>query len=132
MFDTKKRVDFCDSDPAGILFFGNIYKYAHTAYEEMLEQACMERNYFDDPEYAIPIIHSDCDFFRPIRSGTKLKITVSVTGLRDSSFELSYTFKDENDIIRAKVKTVHVFVQIASWKKAPLTDEMRTLLEKNR
>ena len=39
MYQTKIKITFADLDPAGILFYANIFKHAHSAYEEMIEKA---------------------------------------------------------------------------------------------
>lgn len=124
MFQTSKKVYFYDADPAGIIFYAAIFKFAHYAYEDLMRSLELERNYFFDDEIVLPIIHAQSDYFSPIKVGEKLLISVVVSQLRDNSFELSYKFTDTNDMIRASAKTVHVCVNKKTFKKIHLPQEL--------
>lgn len=124
MYQTDVKVYFYDADPAGIIFYASIFKFAHYAYEDLMRSLELERNYFFDDEIILPIIHTQADYFSPIKVGEKLLISVIVSQLRDNSFELSYKFTDENDKIRASAKTVHVCVDKKSFKKVHLPEEL--------
>lgn len=127
MFQTDKKVYFYDADPAGIIFYASIFKFAHYAYEDLMRSLNLDKNYFFDDEVILPIIHAQSDYFSPIKVGEKLIISVTISQLRDNSFELSYKFTDVNDIIRASAKTVHVCVDKKTFKKIHIPEQ---LLEK--
>ncbi len=124
MYQTDVKVYFYDADPAGIIFYASIFKFAHYAYEDLMRHFGLERNYFFDDELILPIIHTQADYFSPIKVGEKLIISVTVSQLRDNSFELSYKFTDENEKIRASAKTVHVCVSKAGFKKVKIPAEL--------
>lgn len=129
MFQTEVKVYFYDADPAGIIFYASIFKFAHYAYEDLMRSFSLERNYFFDDEIILPIIHTQADYFSPIKVGEKLIISVTASQLRESSFELSYKFTDENDKIRASAKTVHVCVSKSGFKKAVMPAELHEKLK---
>jgi len=124
MYQTEVKVYFYDADPAGIIFYASIFKFSHYAYEDLMRSFNLERNYFFDSEIILPIIHTQADYFSPIKVGEKLIISVTASQLRDNSFELSYKFTDENERIRASAKTVHVCVRKDNFKKVKLPSDL--------
>lgn len=123
MFAVKKRIDFYDCDPAGILFFGRIFNLAHHAYELFLEENSGGKNYFADKNILLPITHTEADYKSPIKAGEVVTIELSVSILKSSSFELSYKITN-NGTLCAEVKTVHVCINKSDWKKCELPEEL--------
>ncbi|MEJ5351195.1 MAG: thioesterase family protein [Melioribacteraceae bacterium] len=124
MFATKIKTYFFDADPAGIIFFGNLFKYLHVAYEDFMKSLNMKRNFFFDDNYVLPILHAEADYFLPLKVGDELKIEVHVSKIKKSSFELSYkVYKNKNEIAAA-AKTVHVCVSKNNFNKSELPKEL--------
>ena len=119
MFHTKIRVNFYDCDPAGIIFYANIFKMAHTAYEQLFEKISPDRNIFFDEEIVLPITHSEANYFMPLKTGQITDVSVTVPVIKESSFELNYLFEVNGDK-HAEVKTVHVCVNKTSFMKNAL------------
>ncbi|HEX2868324.1 MAG TPA: acyl-CoA thioesterase [Ignavibacteriales bacterium] len=130
MFRTEVKINFFDCDPAGIMFYGNIFKVAHQAYEELLQKGNLERDYFKDIEYALPLVHSEADFIKPIFPGKNLTVELRVTILKESSFELSYEVLDNGGDLCARVKTVHVLVLKRDWQKSALPEDLKNCLKR--
>ncbi|MFC2136459.1 acyl-CoA thioesterase [Bacteroidota bacterium] len=124
MYTTKIRTNFYDADPAGILFYANIYKLAHSAYEEMIKSWGIGEDVFFSPEFAMPITHSEADYLLPILVHEELTININASKLKKHSFELSYFFYSYGEL-KAKVKTVHVFVDKKEMKKFPIPEPLR-------
>lgn len=129
MFSTKERINFFDCDPAGIMFYANVYRFTHIAYEKFLATLDGDINYFDNDEYVIPIIKSEAKYRKPLKAGAAATINVTVTNLRGSSFELSYNLLDEEGDLCIEVKTVHVLVAKAGFAKTEMPEALRTLLK---
>jgi YbgC/YbaW family acyl-CoA thioester hydrolase len=117
MFTKKIRINFYDCDPAGIIFYANLFKICHSVYEELIESFNLEENYWQNDEYVVPIIRTDAEFIKPIRPGDYITIQLSVSQLKEHSFELSYDWVNEKNEPVAKARTVHVFVDKKTWKK---------------
>ena len=128
MFQTEVKINFFDCDPAGIMFFGNVFKLAHTAYEELLRKGIGGRDYFNDNDYAIPLVHSEADFLKPIMPGEVLTVQLTVSLFKESSFELSYEILNSKKEISARVKTVHVMVKKADWGKTSIPQDLKDCL----
>ena len=128
MVTSVRRVDFYDCDPAGILFFANIFRFAHSAYEEMLKNFKLDENYFSGEQYVIPIIQSDAEFIKTISFGDTLRIMLHATQVKSSSFELTYEFRNMEQLTVARVRTVHVMVEKETFEKAELPEKLKKKL----
>ena len=125
MLKIKQRINFYDCDPAGILFYANIFRVCHSAYEELISSLGLTMDYWDNDEFVFPIINSSANYLKPLKYGDEVSIAVAVTDLRGSSFELSYNCRNQSNELCANVKTVHVFVDKKSWQKKKLIPEIK-------
>ncbi len=128
MNKTKIRVSFGDCDPGGIMFYANLFKYAHIAYENFLNSITSDKNYFLSDEFVIPILKAEAKFKEPIRFNDEIKITIGLRTVRDSSFELEYRFENEEKQILALASTVHVFVDKKSFHKILIPETLKVKL----
>ena len=110
MFIIKRRVNFYNCDPAGIMFYGNVFFFCHSAYENLISSLNLSFDYWNNDDFAVPIVHSSADYLKPLKNGDEIDIETNVTQLKESSFELSYSCKNEKGELCAEVKTVHVFI----------------------
>ena len=129
MISLKKKINFYDCDPAGILFYGNIFFICHSAYEELVSSFKLDTDYWQNNDFIVPIIKSSADYLKPLKNGDTVTIEVTVTNLRASSFELSYNCLNHDGELYATIKTVHVFLDKKSWKKKELLSEIKKGLE---
>ena len=125
MITSKKKINFFDCDPAGILFYGNIFFFCHSAYEELIASFKFETNYWQNEDFVTPIINTNAEYIKPFKYGDSVNVELVVTDLRNSSFELSYKCLNQSNEVCALVKTVHVFVDKKSWKKVELISEIK-------
>lgn len=130
MFSIRKKINFYDCDPAGILFYGRIYELCHTAYEAMIAGFNLEEDYWSNNDYVVPIIHSEAKYRKPLTYGQTVTVELKVTNLKNSSFELQYECKNEKGDLCAEVKTVHVLIDKTTWKKKPLPAHIKKSLTK--
>ncbi len=128
MITLKKKINFYDCDPAGILFYGNIFSFCHSAYEEMISSFDLKLNYWQNEEFVVPITSSNANYFAPLKTGDEVTIDVNVSELRKSSFELSYNCRNQSGDLCIEVKTVHVFIDKKSWKKKELSPAIKKKL----
>ena len=130
MFETKTNIRLHDTDAAGVVFFVNYFRIAHTAYEEFLQSIdCGLKQIIGDSDYLILITHAEADYHRPFHLGNDISISIRATELRHSSFELTTDIKDKQGEIRTTVRTVHVAVEKDSGNKIELPAPLRTGLE---
>lgn len=129
MFAVKRRINFFDCDPAGIIFYSRLFDFCHSAYEQLIDSFELDEDYWDNSVYVVPIIHTECDYYRPIKYGDEIEIQLSVSNLKNSSFELTYSLL-LNDEKCAVVKTVHVFVSREDWNKMNIPDNIMIGLQR--
>lgn len=130
MFTINRRINFFDCDPAGIIFFSRVFEFCHSAYEKLIESFELDEDYWDNAIYVVPIIHTECDYYKPLKYGDEISIEVIVSQLKTSSFELTYKLK-VNDEVSASVKTVHVFVSREDWNKMEIPTDIMIGLQRN-
>ena len=125
MFKTKKKINFYDCDPAGILFFARIFELCHSAYEEMIASFNLKEDFWNNEEYVVPIINSEAHYHKPIKYGEIISIEIIVSKLKSSSFELKYDCKNIDGEECTEVRTVHVFVNKSNWKKTEMKKKLK-------
>jgi 1,4-dihydroxy-2-naphthoyl-CoA hydrolase len=125
MFIYKRKIDFYDCDPAGILFYARIFNLTHSAYEAFISSFNLEEDYWNNEDYVVPIIHSEAFYHKPFTNNDEAVIEVTVAMLKDSSFELNYFCKNQRGEKCVKAKTVHVFVDKGSWKKRRIPETVK-------
>ena len=129
MFTIKRRINFYDCDPAGILFYARLFEISHSVYEDMINSFNLKKNYWINDEFVVPIIKTDGAYFKPLRAGEVVTINLTVTNRKENSFELTYEWMDKSGELAAKARTVHVFVDKKKWVKIPLQDAIVKGLE---
>lgn len=132
MFTADIRVSFSDADPAGIMFFANAYRFAHQAYEAMMENFSDPADYFFSEKFAVPILHSESDYLRPVFPNTIIRIEITVREIRQSSFELDYLIRNKKGEECVKIRTVHVVVDKKDWRKIDIPDQLREFLRNHK
>ena len=125
MFTVKRKVNFFNCDPAGIMFYGNIFYFCHSAYENLISSFNLDFDYWNNEDFFVPIIHSSAVYLKPLKYEDDVVIEINVTQLKESSFELSYNCKNQKGELCANVKTVHVFINKETWKKKKMDDTIK-------
>jgi YbgC/YbaW family acyl-CoA thioester hydrolase len=91
-FKATRRVEFSDTDMAGIMHYANFFRFMETA-----EHAFFRTLGFSivmgkvDPPLAWPRVHAECDFKAPLYFEDEVEIHLLVSEKRSKS--LSYIFK---------------------------------------
>ncbi len=128
-FTYHRTVRFQDTDAARVVYFANVLKICHEAYEESLEASGVNlKDFFLNSEIAYPIIHANVDFFKPISCGDKLEIRIVSQKITNEQFEINYEIGTKNVIV-SKAMTRHVCIEVATRQKKELPDEMNKWLQ---
>ena len=125
MFETETDVKLQDTDAAGILFFANHFRIAHTAYEAFMKAIdCSLNHIIRESSYLLSIVHAEADYKGPLSLGDKFSISMRAD-VGETSFTLSYAFTDANGNVAAEVRTVHVAVDKRTGRKIPLPEKVK-------
>lgn len=125
-FETSVKIDFFECDPAGVLFFGNIFRLAHKVYEEFFHDG----NYneiFRNPRYAFPIVHTEADFFAPMRFGESYNAALDFELSGEKRYLVKIHFHNPDGGESARVTMVNAVVDIASGRSVKIPDEIISL-----
>jgi 1,4-dihydroxy-2-naphthoyl-CoA hydrolase len=125
MFKVKRKINFYDCDPAGIIFYARIYELCHSVYEEMIQSFDLKEDYWSNEDYVVPIIHSEATYQKPIKYSTVAEIELSVKTVSNSAFKLEYKCRNKARELCIEVETTHVFVDRRTWKKKEIKNEIR-------
>ncbi len=127
-FYYKRIVHFQDTDAAGVVYFANILPICHEAYEASLGEFGINlKVFFSNQEVAIPIIHANVDFRRPMFCGDELTIELIPKSWGDDEFEISYQvfLKEVEEKWVARANTKHVCIHPQSRSRQKLSDQIK-------
>lgn len=129
-FTYARKIRFQDTDAAGVVYFANVLAMCHEAYEESLATSGINlKSFFSNSTSAIPIVHADVDFFRPLFCGEQISVHLKTKYL-DDRFEVIYEVVAlETNKLVAKATTTHVCIDPTSRKRKDLPDEMTLWLQ---
>ena len=125
-------VRFQDTDAAGVVYFANIFRICHEAYEVSLAASGINlKSFFTNSSVAFPIVHANVDFFRPMYCGDNLVISLLPEKIGLDKFEITYEIMVD-EVMVAKAITRHVCINVSSRIKEELPHYMSNWLEINR
>lgn len=91
-FKAVRRVEFSETDMAGIVHFSNFFRYMETAEHGFYRSLGFSVTLDDfDPPLGFPRVHAACDYKKPLRFEDLLEIHILVKEKR--SRVLSYFFR---------------------------------------
>jgi 1,4-dihydroxy-2-naphthoyl-CoA hydrolase len=127
-FSYSRTIRFQDTDAAGVVYFSNVLAICHEAYEASLLSAEFNlKDFFRNPEVAIPIVHASVDFFRPMFCGDRVSVELTPHQLNDNSFEIAYEIFPDPKLTQnclAKALTRHVCINPRDRRRQPLSPPM--------
>ena len=116
---------FSQLDPAGILFFGEVFPLCAGVYEDFIQSLGFGwEDWFSHPETASPVKHAEAEYFKPLRGGQVYDVSVEIVSLRTSAFQVEFMLK-RGETLHCRVQIVHVFISKASGAKVPVPDAVR-------
>lgn len=127
-FRTTRRVEFGDTDMAGIVHFPRFFYYMEEAEHAFLRSLGLDVMMQDnDAMMSWPRVSVACDYQRPARLNDILNIEVRITKLGRSSITYEFLFTlEEAEIARGKI--VAVFCRIIPGERPqsiPIPETLR-------
>ena len=108
-FTTSRRVEFADTDMAGLIHFSCFYRYMEEvehAFLRSLGRRVIETQ-DDGTTVSWPRVSAECSFHAPAHFEDELEVRLSVTRIGKSSLTLGYDFwKQEIQVASGSIKTV--------------------------
>lgn len=104
-FRTTRRVEFCDTDMAGIAHFANFFRWMESAEVELLrERGLSVKLEWEGQLLGFPRVSATCDFVKPARFQDVLDIAVVIERIGTKSVTYAFEFTCQGALLaRGKV-----------------------------
>jgi YbgC/YbaW family acyl-CoA thioester hydrolase len=119
----ERRVQWMDTDAAGIWHHSTLVRWAEEAEAELHRQAGIIEETFG----ATPRVHVEFDYFLPLRFDELVRLTLSVTDLGRSSITYEFDLVRGNERV-AFGKMIAVFIDRETGTKRPWPEPIRAAL----
>jgi YbgC/YbaW family acyl-CoA thioester hydrolase len=130
-FRTTHRVEFHETDMAGIVHFSNFFRYMEVAEVAFLRSCGLHVSWHEGPvRYGFPRVSATCDFFKPARFEEEIEIHVAVEQVGAKSVTYSHEFRRGEDVL-ARGRITAVYVRVGDDRKlhaAEIPPEIRAKL----
>lgn len=91
-FKLRRRVEFSETDAAGIVHFSNFFRFMEAAEHAFIRSLGFSVKLDElDPPLGFPRVHADCDYRAPLRFEEEFEVHLLVREQRARS--LSYRFR---------------------------------------
>lgn len=113
-FTLVRRVEFSETDMAGIVHYSNFFRYmeaAEHAFFRSLGFSVAARE--GQPQVGWPRVHASCDYVRPLRFEDEVEIQLRVVEKRSKSLSYEFRFRrlspgEPEEVARGKLTVVCV------------------------
>lgn len=134
-FEMTRRVEFCETDMAGIVHFSNFYKWMEQAEHEFFRTQGLSivRHLPDGVTIGWPRVSAQCRFESPARYEDILTVilTVQRIGMKSLTFDVVFRNGDRN-IARGSMKTVCCVLRPGlGLESLEIPDEYRSRFEEH-
>ena len=128
LFSSTITTRLHDIDAAGVVFYAQIFYFAHNAYEDFLNHQQQGIKKILNSDYILPIKHTEADFKAPILLNESITIEITLLDLKENEFTLSYNLFDTSGNTRATALTQHICLDRNTKKRKNLPDTIRSML----
>jgi acyl-CoA thioester hydrolase len=136
-FTFSRRVEFAETDLAGIVHFANFYRMMENAEHAFFRSLGFSVHQdFDGQTVGWPRVSASCDFFRPLYFEEVVDVQLVVAEIRTRSIRYTFRFwksaaPERVEVARGQVVTVAASMDRKSGKMAavPIPEVVRSRLE---
>jgi YbgC/YbaW family acyl-CoA thioester hydrolase len=137
-FSITRRVEFHETDAAGLMHFSNFYRWMEVCEHEWFRATglAMMSVAADGMRRGWPRREASCGFVRPLRCGDVVRVTSTVVELGTTSVSYEFVFEKDRagkwtEVARGRMATVHVRQDAEGRMEAEAVPEaVRTVLGK--
>jgi len=130
VFRTSRRVEFAETDMAGIAHFANFFRWMEAAEVEFLRSVGLSVTMTAQGlKLSLPRVSASCDFMRPVFFEDRLDISVTLEKIGRSSLTYLFDFHKSGEHI-ARGKITAVCCQEAADKKLKAIEIPASIREK--
>jgi len=128
-FKAVRRVEFSETDMAGIVHYSNFFRYMETAehgfFRSLGFSVVTDKT---DPPVGWPRVHAECDYLQPLRFEDEVEIHMLVSEKKSKALTYAFRFRKLNasppvEIARGKLTVVCVTHNFEGEMEAVLIPE---------
>ena len=130
-YTTRISIAFGDTDPAGLVYYPNIFHYCHLAMERFVAElfGVAYSQLIAEDRIGFPTVKVSAEFFVPIVYGDDIDVEVEVLKIGNSSLDLGYSIKRASDqTVCARIEQTHVTMNLDQKKSLTLPPHLRDAL----
>lgn len=107
---STRRIEFSETDMAGLVHFSNFFKYMETAERDFFEAAGVDLIDTQPGELVgWPRARAECKFTAPLRFGDTIEIHLAVKAVKDRSINYQFRiFRNNEDGSRTQAAKAHI------------------------
>jgi len=100
VFRTTRRVEFGDTDAAGLVHFSNFFRYMEAAECEFLRSRGLSvKMIFEGQAIGFPRVSATCDYLGPVHFEDALDVGVSIERIGESSVTYGFEFAKAGKVV---------------------------------
>ena len=125
LFEITERVQFSDTDMAGIVHFSNFYRYmerAEHAFFRSLGLSIVDPAHHGEERVGWPRVHAACDYFLPLKFEDEVRIELLVEEVRSKVIRYLFRFWRMDGELAAEGRFTAACV-----RKDPATGKMKAV-----
>ncbi len=134
-FEHSRRVEFSDTDLAGIVHFANFLRYVESAEHAFWRSVGKSVHHGEGEEQnGWPRLNINCNYFKPARFEQVLKICLLFKEVRNTTLCYGFWIFDDSEpepalVSAGEVTIIHVGLESNSGRltKQPIPEDLRTL-----
>jgi acyl-CoA thioester hydrolase len=112
-FRTTRRIEFCDTDMAGIVHFANFFRFMESAEVAFLRSRGLSvKIEWEGRTIGFPRVAASCDYLKPAYFEDLLDVAVTIDNLGTKSVTFAFEFSNNGEpIAHGKVTSVCCLVR---------------------
>jgi YbgC/YbaW family acyl-CoA thioester hydrolase len=100
VFRTKRRIEFADTDMAGMVHFANFFRFMEAAEVAFLRSLGLSvALVWEGQAIGFPRVAASCDYLQPIRFEDEVDITVEVARVGSKSVTYRFGFEHQGQAV---------------------------------
>jgi YbgC/YbaW family acyl-CoA thioester hydrolase len=130
-FTTTRRVEFGDTDMAGIMHFANFFRFMESAETDFLRSRGLTVAWTENGvKYGFPRVSAACDYQAPVKFGDVLTIAVTIEKVGKKSVGYRFEFsRDGTPLATGRITSVYCRAATGGMESLAIPAEVRAKLE---
>ncbi|HEY2787276.1 MAG TPA: thioesterase family protein [Fimbriiglobus sp.] len=130
-FTTTRRVEFGDTDMAGIMHFANFFRFMESAETDFLRARGLTVAWTENGiKHGFPRVSAACDYQAPARFGDVLTVAVSVEKVGKKSVSYRFEFsRDGTPLATGRITSVLCRASAGGMESLTIPAELRAKIE---